>query len=189
MSKYTSIAVAALLLCLSCLFGTGTGDGDQPDQTTVLGTLNSFVDVWNSGDVEVYEDLLDEDFTFHFDPADAEDDDIPDEWYYDDEVGAYTDIFAALGEGNVAAWLDLSGVSEPGGDEDTCTVNGVPYLVLFIQGNDSYRAEAHLDMTLAKSGGQWFITEWWDRVSWRLPGIWETTWGAVKAIYGGGNDG
>jgi hypothetical protein len=180
MKRWISFIGAALMsVCPSCFTGTGSGDEDQPDRTTVLGTLNLFLDVWNSGDIVTYEDLLDgKDFTFYFDPADVGGD-VPSFWGYDEEIEAYANLFAALGGGNVSAWLDLSGVTEPEGGADTCTVEGVPYLVLFNAGPDSYRAEARFDMTLAKSGGRWFITEWWDRV----------TWGAVKAMYGGGSDG
>jgi len=181
MSRNILVIVTALLVCLSCTTVTD-GDGNGYDQTTLLGTLNLFVDAWNSGEVEAYEDLLDEGFTFHFDPADVGGYwDIPPTWDYDAEMQAYTNLFDAVGPENVDVQLDLSEVTEPGEGVETYKAEDIPYEVwVHVEEEDMiYPANAHLDIELAKMDGEWVITEWWDRVTYRLLSM-ETTWGMIK---------
>ncbi len=183
MRKNICLAVVALLICISCLTGTdGDGNGNDYDQTTVLGTLNLFLQVWNDGDVDAYENLLDEDFTFYFDSGDV-DHGLPPFWGYVDEAAAYTGLFDTVGAGNISVWLDLSGVTEPEGGAETYQVQEISYLVRVIIGKDMYKAEGFLDMQLEKIDGDWVITKWWDRASFLLLGITETTWGAIKADF------
>ncbi|MCK4594299.1 hypothetical protein KAU45_07340, partial [bacterium] len=127
--------------------------------------------------------LLDEyDFTFYFDLGDV-DYGLPFSWDYDEETAAYTGLFGAVGAGNVAVWLDLSGVIEPEGGVETYQVQAVSYLVRVVIGKDMYEAEGLLDMQLEKIDGDWGITKWWDRASFLLLGITETSWGAIKAEF------
>ncbi len=182
MGKYIVITFAALLICLSCCTGTD-GDGNDYDQTTVLGTLHLFQDVWNDGDLDAYKGLLDEEnFTFYFDPQDV-DYGLPFSWGYVEEAAAYTGLFDTVGAGNISVWLDLSGVTEPEGGAETYQVQAISYLVRVVIGKDMYEAEGRLDMQLEKIDGDWVITKWWDRASFLLLGITETSWGAIKAEF------
>jgi hypothetical protein len=189
MGKFISLAVAALLLCLSCTTGTD-GDGNGYDQTTVLGTLNMFTDVWNSGDVDAYEGLLDEEnFTFHFDPADVWGD-VPAFWGYDEEIQTYRNLFSQVGASNVSAQLDLSDVSEPEEGADTCALDDIPYLLyVYLPDLDAVlKAVGRLDLQLEKHGGEWVVTDWSDFSIVRLPGIYEVSWGGLKGYFMGGDD-
>src|SRR4030042_1727753 len=123
---FAALAVAALLLCLSCTTGTDGDDGVPHDQTTVMGTLLLFVDVWNDCDIETYKGLLDENFTFYFDDMDV-DGDIPTSWHYDEEIAAVGNLFDALGAENVDVQLDLDGVAGPAGGGVTYKVEGIPH--------------------------------------------------------------
>ncbi len=184
MVRYVFLTVLVLLVCLSCCTSTD-GDGNGYDQTTVLGTLNLFLQVWNDGDVDAYEGLLDEDtFTFFFDPSDVGHG-LPFSWDYDEETAAYTGLFDAVGAEKVDVQLDFSEVTEPEEGSDTYKVEEIPYEVrVHVEEEDViYIARGNLDMQLEKIGGVWVITDWWDRVSWRLPGVEETTWGAIKAHF------
>ncbi len=191
MKKWINLIGAVLLpACLSCLFGTDAGDVEQYDQTTVLGTLNLFVDVWNSGDANAYEGLLDEDiFTFYFDPADVWGD-IPPFWKYNDEIEAFTNLFSRVGAANVSAQLDLSDVSEPESEADTCELNGIAYLlyVCMPDFDTVLKADGRLDLQLEKIGGAWVVTDWTDHSILHLPGVYEISWGALKAEFMGGDD-
>ncbi len=191
MKKWISLIGAVLLpACLSCLFGTDTGDGEQYDQTTVLGTLNLFIDVWNSGDVNAYEGLLDEEsFTFYFDSADVWGD-IPFSWGYDAEMRMYEKLFSQVGAANVSAQLDLSGVSEPGEGADTCALEDIAYLLYVCMPDldTVLKADGRLDLQLEKIGGAWVVTKWWDNANSRLAGICECTWGGLKGEFMGGGD-
>ncbi|MCX7020873.1 MAG: hypothetical protein NTW26_01105 [bacterium] len=183
MSKYVSIAVAALFTCLSCSTGTD-GDGNG----TVLETLNKFMDVWNSGDVDAYESLLTDDFTFYFDPRDVGYHDIPESWGLVDEMTAYNNLFDAVGAENVQVQLDLDGVTEPEEGAETYKVENIEYDVLVFDENADpepimYLATGLLDMELMKVDGEWVIINWWDKASLRLPGVEECTWGEIKALY------
>jgi hypothetical protein len=184
MGKNLSVIGMALFVCLSCCTGTD-GDGNGYDRTTVLGTLSLFEDVWNDGDVDTYESLLAEDFTFYFDPADVGGGwGIPPSWGYEEEIQAYTNLFDAVGEENVDVVLDFSEVTEPEEGVDTFKVEDVPYEVLVHIEEEGLilPARAHLDMELTKVDGEWFITDWWDRVTYRLLAM-ETTWGEIKAFF------
>src|SRR4030042_1857775 len=164
MNRRGIVLLAALCACLSCTTGTD-GDGDGHDRTTVLGTLLLFVDVWNDGDVEAYEGLLTDDFTFYFDPRDVEGD-IPESWGFDEEITAYTNLFDAVGEENVDVQLDLSEVTEPEEGVVTYKVEEIPYEV-WVQVDEEdiiYLAEAQLDMEFTKVDGQWIIIICWDMV-------------------------
>ncbi len=180
-----AVLIAALFL-MSCCAGTdGDGNGNDYDQTTVLGTLNLFLDVWNDGDVDTYENLLDEDtFTFYFDPWDIQDHGLPESWDYEAEITAFTNLFDAIGAENVDVQLDFSSVSEPEEGTDTYKVEGIPYIVrVQVEEEDIiYRAQAFLDLQLEKIDGDWVITDWWDRVTYLLLAD-ETTWGAIKAAF------
>jgi len=178
MNRHGLVFLAALCLCLSCSTGTD-GDGNG----TVLETLNKFMDVWNSGDVDVYESLLTDDFTFYFDPWDVGGD-IPFSWGFDEEITAFNNLFDAVGAENVDVELDLEGVTEPEEGAVTYTVENIPYTLHVTVPDDDiiYLAQAHLNMELTMVDDEWVITEWWDRVSWRLLGS-ETTWGAIKANF------
>lgn len=187
MVKYIAIAVVALLVCLSCCTTTGgDGDGNGDEQATVLGTLNLFLQVWNDGDVDTYEGLLDEDdFTFYFDPSDVGGGggDIPISWGFDEEITAYTNLFDAVGDGNIDVELDFSDVTEPADGVDIYKVEEIPYSLRVVTEELILLGEAHLDIQLEKMDGEWFITDWWDRISWRLPCGEECSWGAIKAYY------
>ena len=185
------LTVLALLVGLSCCTSTdGDGNGNDYDQTTVLGTLNLFLEVWNNGDLDTYEGLLDEDFTFYFDPWDVQDHGLPESWDYEAEITAYTNLFDAVGAENVDVQLDFSSVTEPEEGTETYKVEEIPYEVrVHVEEEDViYIARGNLDMQLEKIGGVWVITDWWDRVTYLLLAS-ETTWGAIKALYWGGGDG
>lgn len=170
----------ALLVCLSCCTGTdGNGNGDQ---STVLDTLNEFVEVWTSGDVDAYEDLLDEgSFTFYFDPSDVGGD-IPVSWGFNEEITAYTNLFDAVGPENVEVQLELEDVTEPEEGTDTYMVRDIQYYVRIDTPEFIIIANAFLDLQLSKVNGEWFITDWWDKVtSLLLSG--ETSWGQIKACF------
>ncbi len=178
------VLIAALFL-LSCCMGT---DPVSHDQTTVLGTLHLFQDVWNDGDLDTYEGLLDEEnFTFYFDPRDV-DYGLPFSWGYEDEIEAYTNIFDAVGAENVDVQLDLDGVAEPEGDVETYSVIDILYEIdVYVEEESvTYKGSGQLNMKLVKTGSQWVITLWWDIGGYRLPGVEETSWGAIKALYWGG---
>ncbi len=180
--------VVGLMVFVACVNTTDTGDGVPHDQTTVLGTLLLFEDVWNNGDMLTYSVLLDEDtFTFFFATEDTGDD-IPVSWGYTEEIMAVTNLFDAVGAENVDVALDLSEVEEPEGDADTYQVNGIPYDVRLYDENADpcptmYRAVGRLDMELKWKDGEWVITVWWDKASSLLAGVCETSWGALKALY------
>ncbi|MCX7020875.1 MAG: hypothetical protein NTW26_01115 [bacterium] len=184
-SVLAALAAAALFVCLSCLIGTGSGDGDQPDQTTVLGTLNLFEDVWNDGDMDAYEGLLDEEnFIFHFDPADVWGD-IPPFWGYEEEIQTYKNLFSQVGVSNVSAQLDLSGIVEPEEEAVTCSLDNIAYL-LYVEVPDLdavLKADGRLDLQLEKRGGEWVVTEWTDNSILHLPGIYEVSWGRLKGYF------
>ncbi len=177
MSKYLLIIGTALLICLSCTTVTdGDGNGNDYDQTTVLGTLNLFLEVWNDGDLDTYENLLDEDdFTFYF----AE---VEDSWGYEEEILTYTALFDYAGEDNVSVELDLSGVSEPEDGAETCTITDVPYDIWVEIDDFTYRAQELLDLRLSKFDGEWIITDWWDKFDSKLL-AWLGSWGAIKAMF------
>ncbi|MCK4594297.1 hypothetical protein KAU45_07330 [bacterium] len=182
MYKNFCLAVAALLVCLSCCTSTD-GDGNGYDQTTVLGTLNLFLEVWNDGDVSAYESLLDEDdFTFYFDPADVGGD-IPVSWGFEEEITAFTNLFDVVGPENVDVELDFSDVTEPKEGTDTYLIEEIPYFVQVQVDDMTFPAEADLDMQFAKIDGEWLITDWWDRFSWRLLCGVECSWGGIKAYF------
>lgn len=191
MKRWMSLIGAVLLpACLSCLFGTGNGDGEQYDQTTVLGTLNLFVDVWNSGDVNAYEGLLDEEsFTFYFDSEDVWGD-IPFSWGYDAEMRMYEKLFSQVGAANVSAQLDLAEVSEPESEAETCALEDIAYLLYVCMPDldTVLKANGRLDLRLEKIGGAWVVTEWTDKSIVHLPGIYETSWGGLKGEFMGGDD-
>jgi hypothetical protein len=180
--------VIGLVVFVACVNTTDTGDGVPHDQTTVLGTLYLFEDVWNNGELDTYKELLDEeDFTFYFDPEDTGGEhDIPTTWGYGEEIQAYTNLFGAVGEENVDVELDLSEVTEPEEGAATCLIEEVPYEVrVHVEEGEyemTYIASAYLDVQLEKIADLWIITDWWDRVSWRLLGC-ETSWGAIKACF------
>ncbi|HDR06323.1 MAG TPA: hypothetical protein ENN88_01690, partial [Candidatus Coatesbacteria bacterium] len=120
---FAALAVAALLLCLSC---TTTTEGDGNGQNTILGKLHLFLDAWNSGDVGEYEDLLADDFTFYFDPMDV-DYGLPESWGYEEEIAAFASLFDAVGAENVIVQLYLDGVTEPEERVDTYKVEEILY--------------------------------------------------------------
>jgi len=185
MRKNICLAITALLVCLSCCTSTdGDGNGNDYDQTTVLGTLNLFLDVWNDGDLDAYENLLDDDFTFYFDPRDVQDHGLPESWDYEAEITAYTNLFDAIGPENVDVQLDLSGITEPEEGAETYLVEDVPYEVYVYIEAESFDIEARgdLDMQLEKTDGQWVVTDWWDKVS-SLLLVEDTSWGAIKAEF------
>jgi hypothetical protein len=176
--------IIGLMVLFACINTTDTDDGVPHDQTTVMGTLLLFVDVWNDCDIDTYKGLLDEDaFTFYFDDSDMGGD-IPPSWDYEMEIMAVTNLFDAVGPENIDVQLDLSGVTEPEEGAGTCKVENVPYkVVVHVEEEDyDYLAQEHLDMELARVDGEWIITDWWDIVNSRLLGC-ETTWGAIKAEF------
>ncbi|MCX7020874.1 MAG: hypothetical protein NTW26_01110 [bacterium] len=180
--------LAALCFCLSCSTGTDGEDGVPHDQTTVMGTLLLFEDVWNDGDMDTYKVLLDEGFTFYFDPQDVGgDSDIPPSWGYTMEIMAVTNLFNAVGAENVDVDLDLSEVTEPEEGVNTYMVRDVPYEVCVYVEDEfdsiTYIARGNLDLELKKVDDEWVIINWWDKASLRLPGVEETTWGAIKACF------
>jgi hypothetical protein len=184
--KWINLIGASLMLVgLSCTTGTDGEEGVPHDQSSVLGALLLFVDVWNSGDVDTYENLLDDNFTFYFDPGDV-DYGLPESWGYVAEMEAYENLFDAVGAENVDVTLDLSGVTEPGDGTDTCLVEEVPYQVYVIvsygEYDVTYIARGNLDMGLTRADGGWIITKWWD---WDTDGLLgeHTTWGAIKAAF------
>jgi hypothetical protein len=185
MNRRGSILLAALCLCLSCTTGTDGEEGVPHDQSSVLGTLLLFEDVWNSGDVDTYESLLDEDFLFYFDPMDVEYG-LPESWDYEAEIQAFTNLFEAVGDENVDVTLDLTEVTEPEEGVDTYRVEEIPYEVRVLvhteYGDILYPAYADLDVELTKVDDGWVITRWWDRVSYRLLAM-EVTWGEIKAVF------
>ncbi len=176
--------LAALCVCLSCTTAT---DDDVND--TILDTLNEFVDAWNSGNADAYESLLADDFTFYFDPEDVGGYwDIPTSWDHDAEITAFNNLFDTVGAENVDVALELDEVDEPDGSADTYQVNGIPYEVrVYDEAADPvptmYLATGHLDMKLTKVGDEWVITEWWDVIPYRLPGVECTTWGVIKWLF------
>lgn len=173
-----AVLIAALFL-MSCCSGTDPGDGVPHDQDSVLGTLYLFQDVWNDGDLDTYEGLLDEDtFTFYFDPEDV-DYGLPFSWGYEDEIEAYTNLFDAIGAENIDVQLNLDEVTEPEEGTNTCLVVDVPYAVSLKVEDSTYQAFGNLDMQLEKTGGQWYITDWWDFAPSLLSGL-PTTWGMLK---------
>lgn len=185
--RYLAIPiVVGLMVFAACVNTTDPGDGVPHDQTTVMGTLLLFEDVWNDGDMDTYKVLLDEDtFTFFFYVEDTGDD-IPISWDYTMEIMAVSKLFDEAGAENVDVALDLSEVEEPEGDVDTYTVTEIPYDVrLYDEKADPcptmYRAVGHLDMELTWVDGEWIITKWWDNATSRLAGISNCTWGAIKA--------
>ncbi len=185
-----AVLIAALFL-MSCCAGTDPGDNVPHDQDSVLGTLYLFEDVWNNGDLDTYEKLLDEEsFTFYYDPWDVEDHDLPISWGYEEEIEVYTNIFDAVGDENVDVQLDLDGVAEPEGDVETYSVQNVPYEIdVYVEEEGvTYTGRGYFNMQLDKTGGQWVITIWWEVGGYRLPGVEDTSWGAIKVMYGGGSD-
>jgi hypothetical protein len=184
---FAALAAAALLLCLSCTTGTDGEEGVPHDQTSVLGTLLLFVDVWNDCDIDTYKGLLDEDtFTFYFAPEDVEYG-LPLSWEYTEEIEAVTKLFDALGAENVDVQLDLDGVTEPESEDGTYRVNGIPYEVrVYDEAAEPepilYLAEGWLNMELKKVESEWVITIWWDIFSQRLLGC-EMSWGMIKASF------
>jgi hypothetical protein len=186
MNRRGFVLLAALCVGLSCTTATdGDENGYEYDQTTVLGTLNLFVDVWNRCDIDTYEGLLDGDaFIFYFTPQDVGGD-IPPSWGYEEEMNAVGNLFDTLGAANVDVQLDLSEVTEPEEGVDTYTVRDVPYeIIVYVE--DEYRtylAQERLDMELTKVDGEWVITQWWDKLFSLLPGIECTTWGVIKWVF------
>ncbi|HUT97879.1 MAG TPA: hypothetical protein VM054_02230 [bacterium] len=180
-------ALAAVVFLVSCSTGTGGEEGVPHDQTTVLGTLNLFLDVWNDCDIDTYKGLLDEDtFTFYFDPSDmGGEHDIPPSWGYTEEITAVTNLFEYVGAENIDVELDLEGVTEPEEDVVTYTARDIPYHVrVYVEAEEHiiYLAVGLLDMELMYADGGWVITDWWDKVPYRLL-VAETTWGAIKACF------
>jgi len=185
MVKSIPVIAAVLFLSLACTTGTDGDDGVPHDQTTVLGTLNLFVDVWNSGDMETYKVLLDEDdFTFYFDPWDVAYGYVPEKWGYEEEIQAVTNLFDVVGAENVDVELNLEGVAEPWEGADTYKVFYIPYAVHVHWGEEwgdiTYATgNIHsMEFTLTEEG--WVISEWRDE---GLPGSYECTWGMVKVLY------
>jgi hypothetical protein len=181
MNRHGLVFLAALCVCLSCSTVTD-GDGNG----TVLETLNKFMDVWNSGDVDVYESLLTDDFTFYFDPWDVGGD-IPFSWGFDEEITAFNNLFGAVGAENVDVTLDLEGITEPEEGAVTYKVEGIPYEVhVYDEAAEPepimYLAEGLLDMEFKKVDGEWVITKWWDKAPYRLLAM-ETSWGLIKAAF------
>jgi hypothetical protein len=158
------IAAVLALICVSCLFGTEGGNDDQPDRTTVLGTLNHF-------------------------PSDVGGD-VPSSWGYDEEMGMFTNLATAVGGENVDVQLDLSEVTEPEEGSDTCSLNDIAYLmyVYLPEFDDVLKAEGWLDLYLEKRDGGWIVTEWRDYSILHLPGVYETSWGGVKGYFMGDGD-
>ncbi len=182
--------LAALCVGLSCIKITdGDGNVYDSDQTTVLGTLNLFEDVWNNCDIDTYENLLNEDtFTFYFDTADVGGGhDIPPSWGYDEEIAAVGNLFEAVGAPNVEVSLELDDIAEPEEGATTYTVTDVHYDVTVYYedwdgGPVTFLGSGHLDMDLMYTDGVWVITKWWDKFSQSLLGC-NTSWGSIKAEF------
>jgi len=178
------IGATLLLVGLSCTTGTDGEDGVPHDQTTVLGTLLLFVDVWNDCDIDTYKGLLDEDtFTFYFDPQDV-DWGLPPSWDYVAEIAAVGNLFEAIGAENVDVELDLDGIEEPQKSEETYIVYGIHYngKIHDEYTDANYPFLGNLNIQLKKTDGLWIITDWWDFAPSLLSGL-PATWGEIKALY------
>jgi hypothetical protein len=182
--KCVSMASAALFVCLSCCTVTD-GDGEIHGPTTVLELLERFEEAWINGDSDEYRILLDEkNFTFYFDPRDVQDRGVPPSWGYDDEIETYSNLFDEVGTSNVDVCLDFSDVNEPEEGTENYKVEGIEYRVLLYNPDDgfTYLAQAFLDLELAKVDGEWIVTDWWDKATYRLL-VEETTWGMIKYMF------
>lgn len=202
-------------LAVACAFFVGCSE-DSPVEvskdtnayrspTTAENTLFNFVKAYNEMNVDRYESVLDEKFSFLFSVTSVE---YPNKWNIEDELNATRHMFGGADSGDSRygkvidvdvrlvfdedSWRDISVAGGEGEEERRATVHYIYEVtvepdITFINGSDM-KAE----FTLRKhKDGAWKIVRWDDLgfgckgQQVRTPGYesCEWNWGQVKALY------